>query len=383
MSLVENAMEVTDITAGSNGRSSLEETPSETKVANQRNAQPDKYGFFPSQRANTDVRNLESAVPSEILRRREMKWREMLENWELWMKKRFKKVRERCRKGVPSSLRARAWPFLCGGDALQKRYKGMFEELDSQIGDPQYVDDIRKDLDRQFPQHEIFVRNLGQQELFRVLKAYSIFRPAVGYCQAQAPIAAILLMHMPSEAAFYCFVEICDNYLKGYYNPGLETVQLDGLILFGLLKKFSPQSYSHLTKLDIGPMLVMTEWFLCAFTRTLPWPCVLRVFDMFLCEGIRVLFKVAIVLIDSMLGSAHITKSELKKKCPTNFDTLEYLKHAGENLQEEAFVQQVVDLELKRSDLVREHERQLEKKKKAAAAAQKAERQTRRLRGRT
>lgn len=38
-----------------------------------------------------------------------------------------------------------------------------------------------------------------QQGLFDVLKAYSLFRPDEGYCQAQAPIAAVLLMHMPAE----------------------------------------------------------------------------------------------------------------------------------------------------------------------------------------
>jgi len=38
-----------------------------------------------------------------------------------------------------------------------------------------------------------------QQDLFRVLKAYTLYRPDEGYCQAQAPIAAVLLMHMPAE----------------------------------------------------------------------------------------------------------------------------------------------------------------------------------------
>lgn len=38
-----------------------------------------------------------------------------------------------------------------------------------------------------------------QQDLFRVLKAYTLYRPEEGYCQAQAPIAAVLLMHMPAE----------------------------------------------------------------------------------------------------------------------------------------------------------------------------------------
>lgn len=32
----------------------------------------------------------------------------------------------------------------------------------------------------------------------------------------------------------------------------------------------------------------MTEWFMCIFARTLPWASVLRVWDMFFCEGISI-----------------------------------------------------------------------------------------------
>jgi hypothetical protein len=42
-----------------------------------------------------------------------------------------------------------------------------------------------------------------QRELFQVLKAYSILNASIGYCQAQAPLAAFLLMHMPAEQAFW------------------------------------------------------------------------------------------------------------------------------------------------------------------------------------
>lgn len=45
----------------------------------------------------------------------------------------------------------------------------------------------------------MFVCVRRQQDLFRVLKAYTLYRPEEGYCQAQAPIAAVLLMHMPAE----------------------------------------------------------------------------------------------------------------------------------------------------------------------------------------
>lgn len=49
-----------------------------------------------------------------------------------------------------------------------------------------------------YPDHPFF-HTCRQQDLFRVLKAYTLHRPEEGYCQAQAPIAAVLLMHMPAE----------------------------------------------------------------------------------------------------------------------------------------------------------------------------------------
>jgi len=58
-------------------------------------------------------------------------------------------------------------------------------------------------------------------ELFRVLKAYTILNPVDGYFQGQAPVAAMLVMHMPAEEAFWCMVAICERYLPGYYSQGL------------------------------------------------------------------------------------------------------------------------------------------------------------------
>ncbi len=59
----------------------------------------------------------------------------------------------------------------------------------------------------------------------------------------------------------------------------------------------------HLLKQEIDPVLYMTEWFLCAFGRTLPWPAVLRTWDMFMCEGVKVLFRVGLVLMRTALGT--------------------------------------------------------------------------------
>ncbi len=39
----------------------------------------------------------------------------------------------------------------------------------------------------------------SQKDLLEVLKAYTQYRPDEGYCQAQGPVAAVLLMNMPAE----------------------------------------------------------------------------------------------------------------------------------------------------------------------------------------
>lgn len=75
--------------------------------------------------------------------------------------------------------------------------------------DQNCVEDIEKDLHRQFPFHEMFVQKggTGQQDLRDVLLAYSVYNREDGYCQAQAPIAAVLLMHMPAEVfLMYYFI---------------------------------------------------------------------------------------------------------------------------------------------------------------------------------
>ncbi|XP_023230960.1 TBC1 domain family member 10A-like isoform X1 [Centruroides sculpturatus] len=319
----------------------------------------DRFGFLGGSQYTEP--GLLVGLPVEVLRKRELKWLEMLENWERFMIKRYKKVRDRCRKGIPPALRARAWQYLCGGKYLMENYKHKFLELDTQPGDPRCVDDIKKDLHRQFPLHEMFSNRHGhgQADLFRILKAYSIFNPAVGYCQAQAPIAATLLMHMPAEQAFWCLVAICEKYVPGYYSPGLESIQLDGDILFGLLKKSSPLTYKHLKKQKVEPILYMTEWFMCLFSRTLPWASVLRVWDMFLCEGVKVLFRTALVILKQVLG-----RQEVLKKCPTMYETLEKLRNIPtEALQEDFLVYQGLKLNISEGDMEKEHQKQVVKRR--------------------
>ena len=76
-------------------------------------------------------------------------------------------------------------------------------------------------------------------------------------------------------------------------------------------------AYKILKKVEMQPVLYMTEWFMCCFIRNLPWQTVLRVFDIFLAEGVKVslpiyilyfnqffqvLFRVGLIFIEEKIG---------------------------------------------------------------------------------
>jgi GTPase-activating protein len=100
-------------------------------------------------------------LPPSVVLRREQKWLRMFSSWENFMSKNYKKVRERCRKGIPPSVRPRAWLYLCGGKLLLEQRENLYDKLVAKEGDPRWVDDIRKDLHRQFPYHEMFIEQEG------------------------------------------------------------------------------------------------------------------------------------------------------------------------------------------------------------------------------
>lgn len=180
-----------------------------------------------------------------MLKKREIKWERMLNEWnDLYIRFHYKKLKQRCYKGIPPSVRPQAWFYLCCDQHLIQAYPQVFEYLSKLHGNPKCIKDIKQDLNRR---HIKFVKNVSnQKDLFKVLKAYCILNEEVGYCTAQASIAAFLLMHMPLYQAFWCFVFLCNKYLYGYYDHESKAVSSDGKTLITLLERVSPKAYKHL-----------------------------------------------------------------------------------------------------------------------------------------
>ncbi|CAF4359697.1 unnamed protein product [Rotaria sp. Silwood2] len=191
----------------------------------QRDEVSNTYGFFVS----PNELETEESVKASVARRRGQKWLDMFARWSSFIESRFDKVKTRCRKCIPPSVRDQGWYHLSAAiypheNADRNCPTGsVFNLYLIQTPAINVLEDLNKDLARSFPDHEI------QESLFDVLKAYAVHDPAVGYCQAQAPIAVILLIHLQPEQAFWVFVQINEEYVKGYFSDGLLAVKEDTL----------------------------------------------------------------------------------------------------------------------------------------------------------
>ena len=71
---------------------------------------------------------------------------------------------------------------------------------------------------------------------------------------------------------------------------------------------------------------------------------------MFLCEGVKVLFRVALVLMKAALPR------KVRRKCPSMYETLDVLKHLPDHIcTEEFLIPEVLKLDVSEEDMEREH----------------------------
>lgn len=226
------------------------------------------------------------------------------------------------RGGVPMALRGELWQAfvgvrarrvenyydsLLGSDAKVERNQGI--KIES-IGVPEkWKIQIEKDLPRTFPGHPALDED-GRDALRRILTAYARHNPSVGYCQAMNFFAGLLLLLMSEENAFWTLVGILDDYFDGYYSEEMIESQVDQLVLEELVRERFPKLVNHLDYLGVQVAWVTGPWFLTIYTNMLPWESVLRVWDVLLYEGTRVmLFRAALALLE-LYGPALVTTKD-------------------------------------------------------------------------
>ncbi|CAG7836729.1 unnamed protein product [Allacma fusca] len=230
-------------------------------------------------------------------------WGRIVNEWETYWKKKNQIVRDLVRRGIPHHFRGIVWQLLCG--AHDSPDKAKYADYIKATSACEKV--IRRDIARTYPEHEFFKEKdgLGQESLFNVMKAYSLHDREVGYCQGSAFIVGLLLMQMPEEEAFAVVVKLMQDYrLREMFKPSMAEL---GLVMYQLemcVQEQLPELHVHFTSQGFHTSMYASSWFLTIFTTSLPLAVASRIMDMFLMEGIEVVFRVAIAIL-------HIAKIEL------------------------------------------------------------------------
>eukprot|EP01097_Dermamoeba_algensis_P008061 TRINITY_DN5235_c0_g1_i1.p1 TRINITY_DN5235_c0_g1~~TRINITY_DN5235_c0_g1_i1.p1 ORF type:complete len:559 (+),score=107.19 TRINITY_DN5235_c0_g1_i1:94-1770(+) len=210
----------------------------------------------------------------------------------------IRNMKDFIRKGLPTQLRGRFWSLFLLSYQYKDKHEGLYMKLKQSEINSKAKDGIMKDAPRTFPHHPFFQNKNGIEKLVNILKAYSCFDLELGYCQGMPYIAAVLLLNLEEEEAFWALVMMFkDSTLRGMFLPELSSLKKCFSILTCMLKDHLPALYEHFKKENISPSLYATSWFIGLFAGRLPLHITIRVWDVYLYEGWQIIFSVSMAIL--------------------------------------------------------------------------------------
>ncbi|KAK5996731.1 GTPase-activating protein gyp3 [Cladobotryum mycophilum] len=348
----------------------------------------DRYGFKKESqyvtRAQYDSWN---KTYTPYLARRRRKWIAYLKDNALMTERpnRFPspnaKTKRFVRKGIPPDWRGAAWFYYAGGPAILAKHSGLYDKLLLRKAKQIDIEAIERDLHRTFPDNIQFKPSgfaadrletttsserasqstmtgstsdgsgpgpVGLEgeppiisSLRRILLAFSVYNPKIGYCQSLNFIAGLLLLFVETEEQCFWLLNVITHiYLPGTHEMSLEGSKVDLGVLMTELRDTMPGVWDKIGgELETEPVtrpmtsksvrksprtprlrrkdmpglsterlppitLCMTAWFMSCYIGTLPIEATLRVWDVFFYEGSKTLFRVALAIFK--LGESEI-----------------------------------------------------------------------------
>ncbi|XP_040886301.1 USP6 N-terminal-like protein isoform X1 [Toxotes jaculatrix] len=246
---------------------------------------------------------------------RTTKWLKMLKSWDKY--KNSEKLVRRIYKGIPLQLRGEVWCLLLDIPKIKEEKKDFYEKLKARArGLSPDIRQIDLDVNRTYRDHIMFMHryDVKQQALFHVLTAYSMYNTEVGYCQGMSQITALLLIYMNEEDAFWALVKLLSGQkhaMHGFFVPGFPKLMRFQEHHERILKKMMPKLKQHLDNQEVFTSLYTMKWFFQCFLDRTPFTLTLRIWDIYILEGERVLPAMSYTLLK--LHKKHLMKLSMEE----------------------------------------------------------------------
>ena len=100
----------------------------------------------------------------------------------------------------------------------------------------------------------------------RILVAYTLRNPVIGYCQGMNFILGKIIFQLPEEESFWVFAMLLERILPVDYYSHLVGVQSDCHYLGeDLIRILLPDVYRKLNKFNQSATFFAFNWFVCLF----------------------------------------------------------------------------------------------------------------------
>ena len=110
-------------------------------------------------------------------------------------------------------------------------------------------------------------------------------------------LVAVALLLLEPEDTFWLLIAITEIHLNNYYDTGLIGAQVDQFVLKDLIKQKAPDIHQHFENNEVEITSLTLNWFMAIFIDSVPFDTLLRIWDCFLLEGSKVLFRFALAIL--------------------------------------------------------------------------------------
>lgn len=219
------------------------------------------------------------------------------------------RVRSWARRGIPAEQRWEVWKALLG--AGRRVSVAEYQRLLKQ--DSEFDRMIQLDGPRTFPALDTFFEQT-RQKLERILHAYAVLNPIVGYLQGMNFVCATLLQisggnEEESFQVLVCLLE--DKGVSGFYKPGFPLLRKYQDAFEALLRLTDPDcAQKFAEEPDCGQMI--QKWLLALFLEAFARETALVIWDAIVAEDLEVALEAAVSIVAA-------ERHSLQEKPPEEF----------------------------------------------------------------
>lgn len=215
--------------------------------------------------------------------------------------KHFKKL---VRSGIPDKQRACIWCKILGvfdkmtqinveKDFYYDTLRNITEETFK--SNPEAIEQILLDVPRTFSGATCF----SSGSVLNILKVFAVLHPEIGYCQSLNFIAAIIVsVIQDEEPSFWAFEILVTQYFPSeYFVPSMFDLSVDLCMTKMLLEERTPEIMKKTNSIGYDWIISVSGYLLTIFSNSFPIPTVLRIWDSFILEGPKIVFRVIIAFL--------------------------------------------------------------------------------------